>query len=85
MNAKEQEEALGTHQTCGVEGTEDSARWFWNHHFTAVAGDAIAFETIPPINPATGKEDTVSGLGEILCFNNAELHTDGDQSCINIS
>lgn len=78
MTANEQEEALGTHQTCGVEGTEDSARWFWNHHFTAVAGDAIAFETIPPINPDTGKEDIVPNLGKPLYFNNAALDADGD-------
>lgn len=63
MNAKEQEEALGTHKTCGVEGTEDSAKWFWNNHFAAVAGDAIAFEAIPPI-VGGGKEGVVSELGK---------------------
>ena len=61
MNAEQQAEALDTHRTCGVEGTEDSARWFWDKHFSAVAGDAIAFEAIPPI--VDGKEDTVANLG----------------------
>jgi hypothetical protein len=60
MNGDEQGEAMSSHRTCGVEGTEDSARWFWNKHFAAVAGDAIAFETIPPI--VNGKEDTVANL-----------------------
>lgn len=49
MDAGQQEKALGTHQTVGVEGSKDSAKWHWNHHFAAVAGDAIAYETIPPI------------------------------------
>ncbi len=64
MNSQQQEEALGTHRTCGVEGTPEVAKWFWNHHFAAVAGDAIAFEAIPPIDPESGKEIGVEGLGE---------------------
>lgn len=60
MNADEQAKALGTHRTCGVEGSTESAKWFWNNHFSAVAGDAIAFETIPPI--VDGKEGDVTGL-----------------------
>ncbi|KAF2436541.1 hypothetical protein EJ08DRAFT_667304 [Tothia fuscella] len=31
---------------CGVEGTVEAAKWFWNHHFAAVAGDGMAFESI---------------------------------------
>jgi kynurenine formamidase len=31
---------------CGVESTEAAAAWFWDHHFAAVGGDAIAFEAI---------------------------------------
>ena len=49
MDGEEQGKALGGHQYCGVEGTTESAKWFWNKHFSAVAGDAIAFETIPPL------------------------------------
>jgi kynurenine formamidase len=62
MNAEQQNEALGTHRTCGVEGTKDAAKWFWNHHFAAVAGDAIAFETNPPV-----KEDgSVGNVTELV-------------------
>lgn len=49
MSADEQEKALGTHKTVGVEGTEEAAKWIWNKRFSAVAGDAIAFEVIPPV------------------------------------
>lgn len=61
MDGDEQQKALGTHHTCGVEGTKDVAKWFWNHHFAAVAGDAIAFETIPPKNE-DGSMGDVTGL-----------------------
>lgn len=60
MNAEQQAEAMSSHRTCGVDGTVDSARWFWNKHFSAVAGDAIAFEAIPPI--IDGKEGVVGNL-----------------------
>ena len=66
MNADEQNKALGTHRTCGVEGSTESAKWFWNNHFSAVAGDAIAFETIPPM--IDGKEGDVTGLPGRLVF-----------------
>lgn len=62
MSAEEQKKALSTQRTCGVEGTEDSARWFWNKHFAAVAGDAISFEAYPPIVEG-GREGTVAELG----------------------
>lgn len=65
MSAAEQADALGTHQTCGVEGNEASARWFWDQHFAAVAGDAIAFETIPPLQE-DGQPAGIDGLGEFL-------------------
>lgn len=35
----------------GVEGSEESVEWLWNHHFCAVAGDAIGFEAWPPQLP----------------------------------
>jgi len=60
MTAEQQAEALGTHRTCGVEGTDESAKWFWNKHFAAVAGDAIAFEAIPPL--VNGKEESTAHL-----------------------
>jgi len=60
MTGDEQNKALGSHRTCGVEGTDESAKWFWNKHFAAVAGDAIAFEAIPPL--VNGKEGTTADL-----------------------
>lgn len=45
---EKQQELLGTHHCCGVFGSRETAKWFWNHHPAAVAGDAIAFEQIPP-------------------------------------
>jgi len=62
VSAEKQGELMGSHRTCGVTGTPETAKWFWNKHFAAVAGDMIAFEHIPPINPETGKEDSVAGL-----------------------
>ncbi|MBE7179645.1 MAG: cyclase family protein [Terriglobus roseus] len=59
-NADEQAAAMSSHRTCGMEGTEASARWFWNKRFSAVAGDAIAFEAIPPV--VDGKEGGIDGL-----------------------
>lgn len=66
MNAQQQAEAMASHRTCGVEGTEESAAWFWNKHFAAVAGDAIAFEAIPPM--IDGKESSVKDLGMLAPF-----------------
>lgn len=67
MDAAAQEKALGTHQTCGVEGNKESAKWHWNHHFAAVAGDAIAYETIPPVKE-DGSIGTIGELGELFCL-----------------
>lgn len=64
LSGEEQEKGLETHKACGVEGTPESAKWFWNKHFAAVAGDAIAFEAIPP--QVDGKEGQISELGEFL-------------------
>jgi len=60
MNEEQQAKAMGTHRCVGVEGSEESAKWFWNNHFAAVAGDAIAFETIPPV--VDGKEKGIDHL-----------------------
>ncbi|KAI1400496.1 hypothetical protein F4819DRAFT_487535 [Hypoxylon fuscum] len=40
----------------GMHGILDSAKWLWNKHFAAVAGDAWAFEALMPI-----KEDGSPG------------------------
>ncbi|KAL2844110.1 hypothetical protein BJY01DRAFT_235450 [Aspergillus pseudoustus] len=44
-SAEEQSQLLGINKAAGVDPTEDSARWLWNKHFSAVASDNIAFET----------------------------------------
>ncbi|KAF2770563.1 hypothetical protein EJ03DRAFT_310527 [Teratosphaeria nubilosa] len=62
QSEEKQAELMGSQRTCGVTGDIPTARWFWNKHFAAVAGDMIAFEHIPAINPETGKEDAISGL-----------------------
>lgn len=61
ISGEEQQKALGTHRACGVDGTIETAKWHWNKHFSAVAGDAIAYEAIPPIVEG-GKEGTVAQL-----------------------
>ncbi|KAI6093304.1 hypothetical protein F4821DRAFT_78675 [Hypoxylon rubiginosum] len=40
----------------GVHGVLESAKWLWNKHFSAVAGDAWAFEALMPL-----KEDGSPG------------------------
>jgi hypothetical protein len=43
--------AKNGHEHVGVAGNKESVEWLWNHHFAAVAGDAIAFEAWPPKAP----------------------------------
>ncbi|RMZ89242.1 hypothetical protein DV736_g3524, partial [Chaetothyriales sp. CBS 134916] len=58
ITAEQQTELLDTNKSIGVEGNIAAAKWFWNHHFAAVAGDALAFEVLPP-----RKEDgSVTGI-----------------------
>jgi hypothetical protein len=47
----------------GVHGTEETARWLWNHRFAAVAGDSMAFEALPPLKP-DGTVARYTDLGE---------------------
>jgi hypothetical protein len=45
----------------GMHGNLESVKWLWNKHFSAVAGDAIAFEALMPV-----KEDgSPAGLEEL--------------------
>jgi hypothetical protein len=53
---------LGTHKAIGVEGTEEVAKWVWDKGFAAVAGDAIAFEVLPPM--VNGEEKGIDELGK---------------------
>lgn len=34
-------------QSVGVRAGADTASWIWDHHFSAVAGDALAWESVP--------------------------------------
>jgi hypothetical protein len=61
ISGEKQQELMGSHRTCGVDGTDEAAKWYWNKHFAAVAGDAIAFEAIPP-KRKDGTDGTVAEL-----------------------
>lgn len=58
---EQQQQLLSTGRRCGVEGSMKSARWIWNHHFSAVAGDTSGFEAVPPLRP-DGTEGNSSQL-----------------------
>ncbi|KAF1970620.1 hypothetical protein BU23DRAFT_581956 [Bimuria novae-zelandiae CBS 107.79] len=50
-NASESERKSGTQESSmsiGMAGNEKSVRWLYDHHFSAVAGDTVAFESWPP-------------------------------------
>jgi kynurenine formamidase len=61
VSGEKQAELMGSHRTCGVTGNVETAKWFWNKHFAAVAGDMIAFEHIPPVKE-DGSEGNISEL-----------------------
>ncbi|KAH0841187.1 hypothetical protein FOPE_06460 [Fonsecaea pedrosoi] len=46
-NIEEQEAASKRGAFIGLEATEESAKWIWNHHFAAVATDTLEFEVTP--------------------------------------
>ena len=47
-DVEEQKANLSTGQAVGLASTQEMARWIWNHHFAAVAGDMPALEALPP-------------------------------------
>ncbi|EXJ96260.1 hypothetical protein A1O1_01386 [Capronia coronata CBS 617.96] len=63
-SAEDQERMLGTHKAVGLKGNKETARWIWNHHFAAVAGDAIAFEVLPPVIEEEG--DRTGTIAELV-------------------
>lgn len=69
---EKQQELMSSHRTVGVEGSTRTARWVWDHHFAAVAGDAIAFEQIPPVKE-DGTECDIRGLGEYILVESSIL------------
>ena len=38
------------HGITSVHGSDETARWFWNKRFAAVASDTPAFEAYPPMS-----------------------------------
>ncbi|KAI7089324.1 hypothetical protein KC356_g2534 [Hortaea werneckii] len=49
--ASEEERKKGTQENAvaiGLQSNEKTVRWLYDHHFAAVAGDAVAFEAWPP-------------------------------------
>jgi Putative cyclase len=67
VTGEQQGQMMSTHKCIGVEGSEEVAKWVWNHHFASVAGDAIAFEVLPPMLP-NGEVGTMGQLGEGFFF-----------------
>ncbi|CAG2001443.1 hypothetical protein QX201_010765 [Fusarium graminearum] len=64
-STEEQEHMLGTNKSVGVKGCKESAKWFWNRHFSAVAGDTLGFEQIPSrIEEEDNREGHISELGQ---------------------
>ncbi|KAB8342920.1 hypothetical protein FH972_022517 [Carpinus fangiana] len=52
--ANEEERIKGVnqgHAFVGVNGSEELMKWLWNNHFSAIAGDTIAWEAWPPQAP----------------------------------
>lgn len=50
-NASAAERKSGTQENSvaiGMQGSERSVRWLYDHHFAAVVGDTVAFEAWPP-------------------------------------
>jgi kynurenine formamidase len=41
----------------GLEGTEETVKWLWNKHFSAVASDTLAFEAWPTKPPFSMEND----------------------------
>jgi len=64
---EQQAQMLGSHKTVGLAGNTETVRWLWNHHFAAVAGDAIAFEVLPPtVEEEGGRVGGMQDLGKAV-------------------
>lgn len=46
-SSAERAKAMEGNQFIGVEPSQQTVEWFWDHHFAAVAGDMMGFETVP--------------------------------------
>lgn len=64
-NGEEQISKMMSGQIMGVLGNKETARWLWNHHFSAVASDNMAFECLPPQAKMEGSPDITDGFPEL--------------------
>jgi hypothetical protein len=62
-------------QFTGVEGSKTMAKWLWNQHFSAVAGDSVSFEPLPPLNEQ-GEPAPVEELGK-CCLQRVTVREQG--------
>lgn len=46
-SSEQRAKAMERNKFIGVEPSQQTVEWFWNHHFAAVAGDMMGFETVP--------------------------------------
>lgn len=60
----------------GLQSSVDTARWVWNKHFAAVAGDSSAFEAMVLVKP-DGTHSTVHDLGEFRSVMDSLTDTSG--------
>lgn len=70
-NATDEERKAGTKDASkfiGVRADETSFKWHWEHHFSAVVGDTVAWEAWPPSSPMLHEYLLVSrpGPGNML-------------------
>ncbi|KAL0938511.1 uncharacterized protein CTRU02_205121 [Colletotrichum truncatum] len=49
-------------QLSGVHGSLETAKWFWNKHFSAAVSDSNAFEAFPPVKP----DGSISGWSDLV-------------------
>jgi kynurenine formamidase len=62
--SSDEERTKGMHrgQFTGIEGSQKTIEWVWNHHFAAVAGDASAYEVWPAPVPEYRLHDNLLAL-----------------------
>lgn len=62
----EQKVMTSSHDSVGIENTLDAVRFFWNHHFSAVAADCIGFEVMRPTKDGVDASGTTVDYGELV-------------------
>lgn len=49
----------------GVVSSVEMARWVWNYHFDAVAGDISVFDVIPRSRKSMGSRDCINRISSL--------------------